>query len=162
MPDTVDVNRVGAFIRMKRLCSAILFSLLGLGLSCSSDYADDPIPLASFPDFIINLSAPEYQSLAVNGGHKEINSIGIRGVIVYRVDALNYLAFERNCSYRPNDACATVNVHNSSLYMIDPCCNSTFSFTNGSPTGGPAARSLRLYASDLTGNHLTITDDIVN
>lgn len=147
---------------MKNLRSVIALFLLGFGMGCSPDYSDDPIPLASFPDFVINLSAPEYQSLAANGGFKEINSIGVRGVIVYRVDAATYLAYERNCSYRPNEACATVNVHNSSLYMIDPCCNSTFSFTNGAPTGGMATRPLRMYAADLAGTQLTISNEIVN
>lgn len=147
---------------MRRQRKTITFFLLGLAISCSPDYSDDPIPLASFADFVINLSAPEYQSLATNGGFKEINSIGVRGVIVYRVDPVTYLAYERNCSYRPNEACATVNVHNSWLYMIDPCCNSTFSFTNGAPTGGMATRPLRQYAADLVGTQLTITNEIVN
>ncbi len=139
-----------------------VLALLGLIISCQSDRGDDPIPYVAFSDFEANLSAPEYQSLAVNGGFKEINSIGVRGVIVYREDALNYRVFERNCSYRPNEACATVNIHSSSLYMVDPCCNSSFSFTNGSPTGGIAWRPLRLYSSSLSGTTLTITDEIVN
>jgi hypothetical protein len=116
----------------------------------------------AFPDFVANLMAPEYQSLAVVGGYKEINSIGVRGVIVYRLNASTYLAFERNCSFRPNGACATVNVHSSSLYMVDPCCNSSFSFDNGSPTGGMASRPLRQYATELVGSQLTITDDPLN
>lgn len=131
-------------------------------ISCKSDLTDDPIPFVPFAEFQANLIAPEYQSLAVNGGSREINSIGVRGVIVYRVDATTYLAFERNCSYHPNDACATVNIHSSSLYMVDPCCNSSFSFTDGSPTGGVAWRPLRIYATSLSGTTLTITSEIVN
>lgn len=123
---------------------------------------DDPIPIVGFPDFVIPLTSPEYQPLAVNGGYKEVNSIGVRGVIVYRQDALTYLAFERNCSFRPNDACATVNVHSSGLYLFDPCCNSSFSFVNGAPTGGVASRPLRLYTTSLAGTQLTITDEILN
>ncbi len=136
--------------------------LVAIGVSCKSDRSDDPIPFISFSDFVANLSAPEYQSLAVNGGYKEINSLGVRGVIIYRRDAETYLAFERNCSYHPNDACATVNVHSSNLYMVDPCCNSAFSFTDGSPTGGVAWRPLRLYTTDLVGTELTITSEIAN
>lgn len=136
--------------------------LLVFGISCQSDMSDDPIPFVAFPDFEANLSAPEYQSLMVNGGFKEINSIGVRGVIVYREDALTYRVFERNCSYRPNEACATVNVHSSLLFMVDPCCNSSFSFTDGSPTGGIAWRPLRRYSASLSGSMLTITDEIVN
>lgn len=130
--------------------------------SCQPDMSDDPIPLVAFPDFVVNLSAPEYQSLAVVGGYKEIGSIGVRGVIVYRLNTSTYLVFERNCSFRPNEACATVNVHSSSLYMVDPCCNSSFSFDNGAPTGGVASRPLRQYATELVGSQLTITDDPLN
>ncbi len=133
-----------------------------LALACQPDFSDDPIPVVPFPDFVVSLSAPEYQPLQVNGGHKEINSIGVRGVIVYRVDASTYKVFERNCSYRPNEACATVNVHSSLLYMVDPCCNSSFSFPDGMPTGGLATRPLRQYASELVGSQLTITDEIIN
>ena len=133
-----------------------------LVVACQPDYSDDPIPVVDFQDFVVNLSAPEYQPLTINGGFKEINSIGVRGVIVYREDAATYKVFERNCSYRPNEACATVNVHSSSLYLLDPCCNSTFSFPNGMPTGAPATRPLRQYAADLIGAQLTITDEILN
>jgi len=131
-------------------------------VGCSSDLTDDPIPIIPFADFVVNLSAPEYQPLVVNGGYKEIGSIGVRGVILYRQDAATYLAFERNCSYHPNDACATVNVHSSNLFMVDPCCNSSFSFTDGSPTGGIAWRPLRRYETSLVGNTLTITSTIVD
>lgn len=133
-----------------------------LALACQPDLSDDPIPVVPFPDFVVSLSAPEYQPLQVNGGHKEINSIGVRGVIVYRVDASTYKVFERNCSYRPNEACATVNVHSSLLYMVDPCCNSSFSFPDGMPSGGLATRPLRQYAVTLAGGQLTITDEIIN
>jgi nitrite reductase/ring-hydroxylating ferredoxin subunit len=131
-------------------------------LSCKSDLSDDAIPFVAFADLVINLSAPEFQPLAVNGGFKDIGSIGVRGVFVYRRDAGTYIAYERNCSYHPNEACATVNVHSSNLYLVDPCCNSTFSFTDGSPTGGIAWRPLRIYTTSLMGTQLTITDEIAN
>ena len=135
---------------------------MAFAISCQSDQSDDPIPFVAFADFTANLTAPEYQSLMLNGGFKEINSIGVRGVIVYRQDAVTYLAYERNCSYHPNEACATVNIHASLLFMVDPCCNSSFSFTDGSPTGGIAWRPLRRYKTELIGNQLTITDTVIN
>lgn len=148
--------------RGRRCRSGLVWMFVWLVLACQPDMSDDPIPVVGFPDFVLNLSAPEFQSLAINGGYKEINSIGVRGVIVYRLDALTYLAYERNCSFRPNEACATVNVHSSSLFMVDPCCNSSFSFTNGAPTGGLATRPLRQYETALAGPQLTITDEIIN
>ena len=132
---------------------------LGVG-ACSTGPTDDPIPVVPFANLTINLSFPEYQSLAVDGGVKEMNNLGVRGVILYRKSSSTYIAYERNCSYHPNDACATVNVHTSGLYMTDPCCGSTFSFTDGTPSGGLAWRPLRRYRTELAGSSLTITNEI--
>jgi hypothetical protein len=129
-------------------------------LGCQPDLSDDPIPYVPFTEIIINLSFPEFASLRTDGGYKEING-GVRGVIIYRVNATSYNAFERNCSYHPNDACATVNVHNSGLYMTDPCCASTFDFSDGNPSGGIAWRPLRRYRTQLNGLTLSITDEVI-
>lgn len=132
----------------------------GLLTACTRDLSDDPIPIITFADVVINLNLPEYASLRTDGGYKELNAGGVRGIILYRVNSSTYRAFERNCSFRPNEACATVNVHNSGLYMVDPCCNSNFSFENGLPTGGPAWRPLNKYRTQLNGSTLTITDEV--
>jgi hypothetical protein len=126
--------------------------------ACSSDLSDDPIPYQPFPEISINLNLPEYFSLQSNGGYKEISG-GVRGIIVYRSNN-SFYAFERNCSFQPNDACATVEVHTSGLFMEDTCCGSSFSF-NGDPTGGPAWRPLLKYQTYLNGNVVTITDEVV-
>jgi len=130
-------------------------------LSCSSDPQDDPIPPANFPDKTINLNLTENIALRSKGNAKAYNDIGVRGVIVYCVDVGIYHAYERNCSYTPNEACATVNIDPSSLYMIDPCCNSTFDFNTGMPSGGVAWRPLRQYRTRFNGTDLTITDEVL-
>lgn len=140
---------------------SVLFVFL-IAISCNRDLTDDPIPVVSFPEYVANLTAPEYQNLSVDGGHKEIGIIGVRGVILYRKNSTTYLTFERNCSYHPNDACATVNVHTSKLYMVDPCCGSNFSFDTGAPTSGVAWRPLRLYKTVVSGTILTVTSEIAN
>lgn len=128
---------------------------------CKPDLSDDPIPYIPFTEIIINLSFPEYASLKSDGGHKEIKG-GVRGIIIYRVSATSYNAFERNCSYHPNDACATVNIHISGLYLTDSCCGSSFNFSDGNPSGGIAWRPLRRYRTQLSGSNLSITDDVIN
>ena len=135
------------------------FILLAMG--CQPDLSDDPIPYIPFTEIIINLSFPEYMSLRTDGGNKEIKG-GVRGIIIYRVSETSYNAFERNCSFHPNEACATVNVHSSGLYLTDPCCGSTFNFSDGNPTGGVAWRPLRRYRTQLTGTTLSITDEEIN
>jgi nitrite reductase/ring-hydroxylating ferredoxin subunit len=137
---------------------------LGLLLisGCGRELTDDFIPITPFPDIVINLSLPANNSLQVDGGNLQLSSGGIRGIILYRINSSTYMAYERNCSFRPNEACATVDAHSSGLFMIDSCCNSNFSFTDGSPTGGPAWRPLNRYRTQLSGITLTITDEVIN
>jgi hypothetical protein len=143
-----------------KLKHCIFFLLIILTAGCEPDRSDDPIPYVPFSDIIINLTLPQYNALYADGGHVSIPG-GVRGIIIYRLNSSAYLAYERNCSFHPNDACATVDIDASGFYMIDPCCGSTFSFSTGMPTGGVAWRPLRQYATSLNLNELTITDEVV-
>ncbi len=129
-------------------------------LACSPDLEDDPIPFIAFSPISINLNLPEFVGLKTDGGYKEIGG-GVRGIVVYRKNSAEYLAWEKNCSFQPNDVCATVNVHISGLYLTDACCNSNFDFSSGLPTSGPAWRPLQRYATQLNGSELLVTDQIV-
>ncbi|HEX5170054.1 MAG TPA: hypothetical protein VFW11_12840 [Cyclobacteriaceae bacterium] len=144
---------------MRRL-SWILFLLIVSGIACEPDRSDDPIPYTPFADIVINLNLPQYNALFVDGGFVTIGG-GVRGIIIYRLNPSSYLAFERNCSFHPNDACATVDIDISGFYMIDPCCGSTFSLTTGMPIGGIAWRPLRQYKTSLSFSELTITDEVL-
>jgi hypothetical protein len=134
------------------------FLLLLLLLSCTPELVDDPIPFQPFPDATIVLT--NHVTLGTDGGSVAINNIGVRGVILYRKNSSTYLTFERNCSFQPNSAGATIEVHSSTLYMHDASCGSSFNF-EGEPTGGPAWRRLRQYETFLSGNTVIITDTIV-
>lgn len=140
------------------LVCIILFTFL---FSCSTELFDSPIPEAVFEDIVINVSNPEYNNLNTVGYVHIGGSAGVRGIILYKVNATTYRAFERNCSYQPNDACATVDVHVSTLFMQDSCCGSTFNW-DGNPTGGVAWRPLRQYQTYLDGTLLTITDEALD
>lgn len=133
-------------------------TLLFIIMSCSQDLVDDPIPFQPFSDIVINLNLPAYTNLKTDGGYVYVNSGGVRGIILYRKTSSTYLAFERNCSFQPNDACATVDAQ--ILFMQDACCGSTFNY-NGDPTGGLAWRPLQQYKTSLSGNTLTITDMVL-
>lgn len=138
----------------------ILFASI---FSCSPDLRDAAIPFKPFSPLVLNLNLPENIALKTDGGIRVLSNseAGFQGVIVYRKNTTTYIAYERNCSYHPNDACATVDVHSSRLYMQDPCCGSTFRLDTGDPTGGPAWRPLRQYETHLSGSDLTITDVVI-
>ena len=138
-----------------------LFIIILTVSACEPDLRDADIPPAVFDDVIIRLNLPQYTSLNTKG-YYEFGAAGLRGIIIYKKDASHYLAYETNCSFQPNEACATVNVHTQGLYMFDPCCGSSFDFANGKPIGGPAWRPLRQYKTYLSGGELIITDEALN
>ena len=166
MPDIWEESQVGDFMTMAinslvtRIKTALI-TLVTLTLSsCSPNLSDDPIPYIPFASVTINTNLPEYTNLRTLG-FQAIDDIGVKGVIVYRINSSTYVAYERNCSYKPLDACATVGVDASNLYMIDYCCSSKFEFATGNPIGGPAWRPLQKYQTSFSGASLTITDVIV-
>jgi hypothetical protein len=140
----------------------VFLSMVLTALSCNSDLQDDVIPLTPFDEIQLNMTLPSYSTLLSTGGYKTINTGGIRGIILYRISTSSVVAFERNCSYQPLNACATVDIHSSGLYMHDACCGSSFRWDDGTPTGGPAWRPLVQYATNLNGSVLTITDQVIN
>ncbi len=163
MPD-ITAERMGKvftnILRNKiRLLTFIAHGCLLQLTGCTPDMYDDPIPYQPFQEIVVNLTLPSYNTLQTTGS-QAING-GIRGIIVYKASATSYIAYERNCSYRPNEACATVNIDNTTLFMVDPCCGSTFEFTTGIPRGGVAWRPLRKYQTFLNGSILTISDQVI-
>ena len=130
--------------------------------SCEPQLSDDPIPWVSFPDVVMNLSLPENVALRATGGMKDVNDAGVRGIIVYRADAATFHAYERNCSFSPNEAGSTVNLHPSKAFFVDDSCGSSFSLAEGTPIGGPAWRPLRRYRATVSNNILTITEEVIN
>jgi hypothetical protein len=143
-----------------KISKAVLLILVlisgSLGYRCNEDPFLDEIPPV-FVDETINLNNFEYSDLNQVGGFVYIQG-GVRGIIIYRQSIDRYLAFERNCPYRPLDDCALVGVDKSTLFMIDSCCSSTFDF-DGNPTGGPASIPLRQYTTFLDQNFLIITSE---
>jgi hypothetical protein len=144
-----------------RLIWLLLMVLLIFLDGCQPSLSDDAIPYQPFGSVVLNLSLPSYQKLNAQG-YDYYDGAGVRGLIIYRESSTNYIAYERNCTYHPNDACATVNIDVSGLYLQDPCCGSSFRLSDGSPMSGAAWRPLRRYVTSVSGNVLTITDQIAN
>ena len=124
---------------------------------CYQSYAQ-----AAFPTVTVNLSYPQYQRLKMDGGYVYLEGAGLRGIILYRAAENSYVAYERACPHHPEENCAIVQVDGSSLFMIDHCCKSSFNFSDGQPTGGPAQRPLLQYRIEITGTTLKISDEIIN
>lgn len=150
---TIMVNKLLAIIG--------IFLLTGLSSCGNDEYRGEPIPYATFAPISINVSLPEYRELN-NKGWIYLNQGGVRGLIVHKTNTGEYVVFDRNCSYQPSSAGATVEVTSNNLAMTDPTCGSYFNFPGGTPSGGPAINPLRIYVSNLEGSVLTITDEPLN
>ena len=137
--------------------SVLLFGLA----ACGSATTTQTIPSISFSTQI-NVTNQQYQALRYDNGVVILPASGtagggVKGLFIIRQNASTYLAFDRNCSYQPYDACSLVSLDRSRLFLKDTCCGSQFSL-QGQVTGGPASRSLRSYSTSLNGSLLTISN----
>lgn len=133
-----------------RLIGAFVFAM-GCSAACAQ---------ASFSTISVNLNYPQFQKLKLDGGYVYLDGGGLKGIILYRASENSYLAYDRACPHNPNGELVQVDL--SSLFMIDHACHSSFNFSDGQPTGGPAQRPLVQYRVDQEGTVLKISDEIVN
>ncbi len=150
---------------MRRLSLFIVHCLLLIAaVACGAKNDDQPLIPYAPVNLSINITNQQYAKLRDDNGAVTLpvkgpaGDGGVKGVIVVRQSPGVYLAFERNCPYRPYDACALVSLdRNSRLFMRDSCCNSQFDL-KGQITGGPTPRPLKQYSTSLQGTLLSITD----
>ncbi len=142
-----------------------LVAPIGLLLAACGSNADvqPQIPYAPV-NLSLSLAQQEYAQLRFDNGAVSLpargpaGNGGVKGVIVVRQSVGLFLAFERNCPYRPYDACATVSLdRNSRLFMRDSCCNSQFDL-QGRVTGGPAPLPLKQYSVSVQGGQISIAN----
>ena len=105
-------------------------------------------------DVTLFTSDPLFIDLSVPGGSAFLNG-GSRGIIVYRLDQDNFVAFDRHCTYDVNNPCGIVEL-NSDFFLQDFCCNSQFLITDGSVFSEPAQFPLQRYRTVFDGNTLRI------
>lgn len=149
---------------MRRFSLLIVLCFLLIITSCNSDNGAQPrIPYAPV-NLALDLTNQQYRALRFDNGVVALpvqgpaGTGGVKGVLVVRQNASSYLAFERDCPYQPDNACARVGFDTSPApFLRDSCCGSQFSL-QGQVTGGPAPRALVQYSTSLSGNQLNITN----
>ena len=151
-------------IRPRRFLLLIVCSSLLIASACGSKNDDQPLIPYGPVNLSLNITNQQYAALRMDNGAVTLpvkgpaGDGGVKGVIVVRQSQGVYLAFERNCPYRPYDVCALVSLdRNSHLFMRDSCCNSQFDL-RGQITGGPTPRPLKQYSTSLQGTLLNITN----
>ena len=122
--------------------------------SCKKDKKEDNIPYV-YVDFYINTNSTQFLELHSVGGWVSVTG-GVRGIIIYRKAVDEFIAYERNCTYQPNNTCALVSVDNSNLMLIDSCCGSMFLLTDGTVIKSPASIPLKQYRTSFDGATLHV------
>lgn len=125
----------------------------------------NPDPIQDVPvNVTINLSLPSYSHLE-NAGSFVYEPGGVKGlVIVHSILNDEIYAFDRCCSYKPNDACSKVEM-DSALFVLRcgesklggfvKCCDSKFTM-EGQVSASPATFGLKQYQVIRSGNLLNI------
>ncbi|MDF2438248.1 MAG: hypothetical protein K0Q95_2624 [Bacteroidota bacterium] len=106
-------------------------------------------------DIYIYTNNPSFVNLSVVGGWVYVTG-GIRGILVYRKSTSEFMAYDRNCTYQPDQPCATVVMENTNISATDTCCHSRFSIYDGTVYQGPASVPLKAYATSFDGSVLHI------
>jgi len=142
---------------MYRISLILVLVLLMTTISGCDPQLEDQIPYA-FVEIDINLNDSEFFDLRLDGGYVYIFGEGVRGLILYRASEEEYRAFERNSPVDVLNACSTIDVDASGLFMIDYCHNILFDF-NGVPISG-VAPLMRQYSTLLDRNWLYIRSEL--
>jgi nitrite reductase/ring-hydroxylating ferredoxin subunit len=136
---------------MRNSLYILIIPLLFLGCSKAQN---DNIPLTTV-NFTIYTDNPAYIAVSVPGSWMYING-GSRGILLYRASNFEFVAYDRHCTYDPNNNCGQVNVDASNIIARDDCCASEFLITDGSVIKNPASIPLKMYQTSFDGSILRI------
>ena len=123
-----------------------------VGTGCEKD--DDTIP-GAIVNIVLSTTHADFNDLNAVGGWIYLIG-GSRGILVYRVSIEEFMAYDRHCTYTPQESCALVDVDSSGVIAVDKCCGSKFVLTDGSVVNGPASIPLKQYQTSFDGNLLHI------
>lgn len=127
-------------------CSAILFS-------CDNTY-HQTIPYKKV-DFTIYPNDVLYYKLNTYGGYEYFTG-GVSGVVVFRVDEWNFVAYDRSCSFDWELDDSWIQMDQSRIMLVDPLCGSLYNILDGSVISGPAKWPLRMYKTRYDGVRLRV------
>ena len=130
----------------------ILISLIILVYSCKSD-------INQIPEIYVNFSIPKSDVGGVGQGIY-INNRGVKGIILFQNDFDSYLAYDRACSYAPQESCELIEFDDilAPVMLIDSCCGSKFFLCDGTATNGPASLPLKKYQTWTDENYVYVTN----
>lgn len=141
---------------MKKTFAYGIALLFLLALSCKNKTSDTDSVIPNVPvNFLVNLDDNRYFNLKNDGGFVNISGIGVKGIILYRINATNYTAFERASPVNPYGACNIITMDPSRIFLEDTCANAKFDL-QGNSSDGVSAYPLKKYFTELNNSKLQI------
>jgi Rieske Fe-S protein len=135
-----------------KVLKIIFFVFLFKLTSCTKDENQIPYVLV---DFTIYVTDPLYIDLNAVGGWMYVTG-GSRGILLYRKSIDEVMAYDRHCTYEPDNSCGQIEMESNNFTAIDSCCSSRFEIDNGSVVEGPATYSLKQYNTTFDGSILHV------
>jgi len=132
----------------------VFFLLITIITCFSCSNSDSYIPVVAV-QLQLNTLDPQYQSLNGIGGWSYVEG-GSRGIIVFRSGFNEFKAYDRHCTYQPENSCGQVSITDSNILAQDSCCSSQFQLIDGQPIDGPATRGLQQYSTSFDGNIIQV------
>jgi nitrite reductase/ring-hydroxylating ferredoxin subunit len=137
---------------MKIFLFVLTFIFAFASNSCKKD-DDSQVPFVAV-DITLNLDLPDNLPLLNPGGWLQVTG-GSRGIIVYRINLDEFVAFDRHCTFEAEKGCKiTVNSESNVTAIDNQCCSSVFSIIDGFPQSGNAKRQLREYSTSFNGTNI--------
>ena len=139
----------------------LVLLLLVFFLSNQCEKEDDPLPYAVV-NITIEPNSTQYINLNTSGGHEYLTAnYPSRGIVVYRINLTDFVAFERTCPHDPDACCTTegcsrIVVESDGIILSDDCCGSTYLILDGSNVAGPSVKPLKQYRTSFDGRYLHI------
>lgn len=127
-----------------KLMKIVLTLLILVSVSSSCEDKDMIIPYV-YVHFEVYLDDPNRQDLIPIGGTTFVDGYGHRGILIYHYSNEEYWAYDRACTYHPNENCSITDGSNWSTVACS-CCDSEYSlFSDGLVSKGPAKFALHKY-----------------
>ena len=142
-----------------RLPWLIATGIVFMATSCSRDERES---ISGIPDIRVsekvNINDPAYVNLKNINGWAYLDA-GSRAIILFRESTELVRAFERHCTFDPDQVCSQVDMDGVLLQANDAdCCNSIFSLVARTVIQGPAYIPLLEYSSEFDGTYVTVTN----
>lgn len=125
----------------------LLFTAMLMAGACRKE--SDTVPNVPV-DFYVNTTDPNFVALNAVGGWVYVTG-GAQGIVIYRKSQTEFMAYDRNCTYKASSGKRLFVDTSTNLFLQDSDCGSKFLITDGSVQNGPASVPLKHYTSTFDG-----------